>query len=65
MTDSRGSDCDARVADEHEALWTRLFAAWLEQQTELVLPELERGDSNGSGASDRPARGADSKGRGR
>ena len=53
------------MADEQEALWTRLFADWLEEQTELVLRELERGDPNGSGASDRPARGADSKARGR
>ena len=65
MTDSRGFDRDGRVADEQEALWTRLFADWLEEQTELVFRELERGDPNGSGASDRPARGADSKARGR
>ena len=60
-----GFDQDGRAANEQEALWTRLFADWLEEQADLVLRELERRPSNGAGPSDRRAHAADSTARGR
>lgn len=62
MTEGRGFD-DDRATVEQEALWTRLFADWLEEQAELVLRELGEGRSNGADPSARRAPGADSAAR--
>jgi hypothetical protein len=38
------------ISKETDALWTRLFAEWLEEQARLVIDELERPPANTDGS---------------